>query len=79
MAWAFIVNNAAYKSEKTSNVLRRVSKATSQGIELCLFLMGDSVTSVKTKQRTPNGFYNIEKMLVTMINTVWSTRRAVPI
>ncbi|MDP6458797.1 MAG: DsrE family protein [Candidatus Bathyarchaeota archaeon] len=78
MVWTLIVNNAPYNSENPSNALRLVFKATSQGIERCLFFMGDSLTSAKTKQRTPNGFYNIEKMLVAMINTVWRTRRVVP-
>jgi uncharacterized protein involved in oxidation of intracellular sulfur len=68
MLWTIIVNDPPYESEKPWNAFRLASSAISQGIDVRLFLMGDSVASAKTGQRTPDGFYNMEKMLRAMLN-----------
>ncbi len=68
MLWTIIVNDPPYGSEKPWNAFRLASTAISQGIDVRLFLMGDSVASAKTGQRTPDGFYNMEKMLRAMLN-----------
>jgi uncharacterized protein involved in oxidation of intracellular sulfur len=34
-----------------------------EGSELCVFLMADAVTCALPNQDTPNGYYNIERML----------------
>ncbi len=68
MIWTIIVNDPPYGSEKPWNAFRLASTAISQGIDVRLFLMGDSVASAKTGQRTPDGFYNMEKMLRAMLN-----------
>lgn len=68
MSWTIVVNDPPYGNEKLWNAFRLASTARSEGVGVRLFLMGDSVVSAKTGQRTPEGFYNMEKMLVAMLN-----------
>ena len=59
-----ILNEPAYGNERTYNGLRlALSLAKSEGVELRVFLMGDSVTAAKPGQKTPEGYYNLERML----------------
>jgi uncharacterized protein involved in oxidation of intracellular sulfur len=37
-------------------------------VEICVFLMIDSVTGALINQNTPQGYYNIARMLKTIIN-----------
>ena len=62
------MNDPPYGNEKPWNAFRLASTAISQGINVRLFLMGDSVASAKTGQKTPDGFYNMEKMLRALLN-----------
>jgi uncharacterized protein involved in oxidation of intracellular sulfur len=68
MMWTIIVNDAPYGIEKPWNAFRLASTARSEGVDVRPFLMGDSVASAKTGQKTPEGFYNMEKMLTALIN-----------
>ena len=68
MLWTIIVNDPPYGNEKPWNAFRLASTAISEGIDVQLFLMGDSVASAKTGQKTPDGFYNMEKMLSALLN-----------
>ena len=67
MIWTVIVNDSPYGIEKPWNALRLCATAASEGIDIKLFLMGDSVVSGKKGQKTPNGYYNMEKMLGVLI------------
>jgi uncharacterized protein involved in oxidation of intracellular sulfur len=59
-----ILNDAPYGSERSYNGLRLAdSLARKPETEVRLFLMGDSVMCAKSGQLTPNGYYNIERML----------------
>lgn len=60
-----ILNDPPYGSERTYNGLRLAgSIATkSEEAEVTVFLMGDSVVCAKSGQKTPNGYYNAERML----------------
>ena len=60
-----IANDAPYGGEKTWNALRLAGAATSAeiGMQVRVFLMGDSVGAAKRGQSTPEGYYNLEKML----------------
>ena len=58
-----ILNEPAYGNERTYNGLRlALSLAKSEGVELRVFLMGDAVTAAKPRQKTPEGYYNLERM-----------------
>lgn len=64
MHYLFILNDAPYGSERTYNGLRLAnSLAGREGDSVSIFLMGDAVSSGVAGQKTPNGYYNIERML----------------
>jgi uncharacterized protein involved in oxidation of intracellular sulfur len=67
MILTVIVNDSPYGIEKPWNALRFCSTAASEGIEVGVFLTGDSVVSAKKGQNTPQGYYNMEKMLGNLI------------
>jgi len=60
-----IVNDAPYGSERAWNALRLANASASAevGMEVRVFLMGDSVAAAKRGQVTPEGYYNLERML----------------
>jgi uncharacterized protein involved in oxidation of intracellular sulfur len=60
-----LVNDAPYGTEKTYNALRLAMQIQKdyEGTELYIFLMADAVTCALPDQNTPNGYYNIERML----------------
>jgi len=59
-----ILNEPAYGNERSYNGLRlALSLAKAEEVELRIFLMGDSVTAAKPGQKTPDGYYNLERML----------------
>ena len=62
-----ILNEAPYGSEKSWNGLRLASTCASEGMTVNVFLMGDSVTAAKAGQSTPEGYYNMAKMLESLI------------
>lgn len=61
----FIINDPPYGSEKVYNALRMAMTLQSKhsNVEVRIFLMGDAVTSALPGQSTPQGYYNIERML----------------
>ena len=66
----FILNDAPYGSEKTYNALRLAMKLQQEhaGAEIRVFLMADAVTAALPGQTTPQGYYNIERMLKAVIS-----------
>lgn len=63
-----ILNDAPYGSERSYNGLRLAdSLARREGVEVRVFLMGDSVMCGKSGQHTPNGYCNIERMLIPVL------------
>ncbi|MBA7600133.1 Protein YchN [subsurface metagenome] len=70
MKLTIIVNDAPYGIEKPWNALRLASTSVSDeiGMTVKVFLMGDSTVSAKKGQRTPDGYYNMEKMLRSLVD-----------
>jgi uncharacterized protein involved in oxidation of intracellular sulfur len=66
----FILNDAPYGSEKTYNALRLAMalQKDQPGTETLVFLMADAVTAALPAQSTPQGYYNIERMVKSVIN-----------
>lgn len=65
-----LINDAPYGSEKAYNALRlamQIQKDYEQA-ELYVFLMADAVTCALQGQNTPNGYYNIERMLKAVLS-----------
>lgn len=60
-----IINDAPYGTEKAYNALRIVNQLNKEheGVEVRIFLIADAVNCALKDQVTPNGFYNIERML----------------
>jgi len=60
-----IINDAPYGSEKAFNALRIANQLNKDYSEqqVCIFLLADGVNCAVSNQHTPNGYYNIERML----------------
>ena len=64
MRYLIILNDPPYGSERSYNGLRlATSLAKSEGTGVSVFLIGDAASCAVTGQTTPNGYYNIERML----------------
>lgn len=74
MKTLFLLNDPPYGTERSYNALRlagALSKRT--GEELRVFLMADASVCAKTGQNTPEGYYNISRMLKGL------TSRSIPV
>jgi uncharacterized protein involved in oxidation of intracellular sulfur len=60
-----IVNDGPYGTEKAYNALRLTNQLNKEhgDVEVRLFLMADAAACGLANQTTPNGYYNIERML----------------
>ena len=69
MKMLFILNDAPYGLEKTYNALRIIMAIQKEypETEIHVYLMADSVFAALTNQVTPSGYYNIERMLESII------------
>ena len=64
MKSVFILNDAPYGTERSYNGLRlAMSLAKRDGEQVRVFLMADAVACAIRGQKTPDGYYNIERML----------------
>jgi uncharacterized protein involved in oxidation of intracellular sulfur len=61
----FILNDPPYGTERVYNALRLVHALTKRdaSAEVTVFLMADAVLAAKAHQKTPEGYYNVERML----------------
>lgn len=65
-----IINDAPYGTEKAYNALRMamtLQKEHKENVEVKIFLLADAVFCALPNQKTPDGFYNIERMLKSVI------------
>ena len=59
-----VVNGPAYGSDETYNAVRlAVALGRREDADVTLFLMGDAVTCAVSGQKTPDGFYRLDRML----------------
>ena len=59
-----ILNDPPYGTERSYNGLRLARQLlTEEGVELELFLMADAVGCAKGGQTTPNGYYDLGRMV----------------
>lgn len=65
-----IINDAPYGTEKAYNALRiaMTLQKEHQDADINIFLLADAVSSALPNQKTPNGYYNIERMLKSVIS-----------
>ncbi len=59
-----ILNEAPYGDERSYNALRlALTLVKAEGTAMRIFLMADAVGCAKRGQATPEGYYNLERML----------------
>src|SRR6516165_11191767 len=65
MQAVFILNDPPYGSERSYNGLRLAATLAKQdsNCSITIFLMANAVSCAKKGQKTPDGYYNIERML----------------
>ena len=74
MKYLFILNDPPYGTERSYNALRLAGAVAKRGAdEVRLFLMGDAAACAKRGQSVPQGYYNLERMLRSLV------QRQVPI
>lgn len=63
----FIINDAPYGSERPYNALRLARQLLKKdAVQVKVFLMGDGVLCAQKNQQTPQGYYNIERMITSI-------------
>ncbi len=63
----FIINDGPYGNERAYNALRLALNLVKRAeTKVRIFLIGDGVVCAKRDQKTPNGYYNIERMLASL-------------
>ena len=64
----FIINDAPYGNERPYNALRLVMNLVKrEGVRVRVFLTADGVACARKGQKTPDGYYSIERMLKSII------------
>lgn len=65
MKTLIIINDAPYGTEKAYNALRLAHALVKNDgdAEVTVFLMADAVTAARQGQKTPDGYYSLERML----------------
>ena len=59
-----IVNGPAYGADQTFNAVRlAVALVKRNDVDVTVFLMGDAVTCAIAGQKTPDGYYTLDRML----------------
>jgi uncharacterized protein involved in oxidation of intracellular sulfur len=65
MRTLIVINDPPYGTERAYNALRLAQALLKldPGGELTVFLMADAVVAARQGQKTPEGYYNLERML----------------
>lgn len=71
-----LINDAPYGTETAYNALRLAIqiRKDNEDAEICVFLMADAVMCALPGQNTPNGYYNIERMLRSVLQNNGSVK-----
>ena len=59
----FILNDPPYGTERSYNGLRLANALAKDEASISVFMMGDAASCAVAGQTTPNGYYNLERML----------------
>jgi uncharacterized protein involved in oxidation of intracellular sulfur len=65
MKTLLVVNDPPYGTERVYNALRLAQALLKRdpATQVTVFLMADAVLAAKAQQKTPDGYYNVERML----------------
>ena len=58
-----IINDGPYGNERAYNALRLGLNLVKRQVAVRLFLIGDGVGCARRGQQTPDGYYNVERMI----------------
>jgi uncharacterized protein involved in oxidation of intracellular sulfur len=60
----FVINDAPYGNERPYNAMRHAMNLMKrEGVQVKVFLVADAVYCARKGQNTPDGYYNIERMV----------------
>jgi uncharacterized protein involved in oxidation of intracellular sulfur len=63
-----IINDGPYGTERAYNGLRLALNLVKRpNVPVRVFLLGDGVWCARAGQTTPNGYYNVERMLASLV------------
>ncbi len=62
-----ILNDGPYGTERSYNGLRLATAMAKDNLPVQIFLMADAVACAVKNQNTPNGYYNIERMIKSLL------------
>jgi uncharacterized protein involved in oxidation of intracellular sulfur len=59
-----VINDAPYGNERPYNALRlALNLVKREAVQVKVFLVGDGVFCARREQKTPEGYYNVERMI----------------
>lgn len=62
--YLFVINDAPYGDERPYNALRlALNLVKREGVQVRVSLMANGVFCARRNQKTPDGYYNVERML----------------
>ena len=62
--YLLVINDSPYGNERPYNALRlALNLVKREGVQVKAFLMADGVFCARKGQKTPDGYYNIERMI----------------
>jgi len=62
--YLIVINDGPYGSERAYNALRLAMNLVKRpGVGVRVYLIGDGVQCAVAGQKTPDGYYNVERML----------------
>jgi len=69
MKTLLILNDPPYGTERCYNALRLAHTLAKKepGAGITVFLMADSIVAARKGQKTPDGYYNVERMLTRVL------------
>jgi uncharacterized protein involved in oxidation of intracellular sulfur len=62
-----ILNDPPYGTERSYNGLRMAKALSNNETHITVFLMADAIVCAKSGQKVPQGFYNLELMLKSVL------------
>jgi uncharacterized protein involved in oxidation of intracellular sulfur len=63
-SYLIVINDGPYGSERPYNALRLALNVVKRpGVAVRVYLIGDGVQCAAAGQKTPEGYYNVERML----------------
>jgi uncharacterized protein involved in oxidation of intracellular sulfur len=67
--YLIIINDPPYGTERAFNALRLANAIRKrESVTIKVFLMADAVSCAKSAQKTPDGYYNLERMLRSLVS-----------